>query len=86
MVPADQLFSDKHKSNDTKKWFIIIDDTLIDTLWYQFSYDLDVKSDFGKIFVRKKLVRWNHSYIKYALDRHWKALESFQLSEWASAN
>ena len=25
-------------------------------------------SDFGKLFVRKNLVRWNHSYIKYALD------------------
>ena len=29
---------------------------------------MDVQSDFGKSFVRKKLVRWNHSYIKYALN------------------
>ena len=47
-----------------KKERFYIDDLLIDILWYQFSYDLDVQNDFGKFFVRKKLVR----YIKYALE------------------
>ena len=55
--------------NNTKriKKRIQIDDLLIDTLWYQSSRDFDVQSDFGKLFVTKKLVRWNHSYLKYAL-------------------
>ena len=50
--------------NNTKriKKRIQIDDLLIDTLWYQSSRDFDVQSDFGKLFVR-----WNHSYLKYAL-------------------
>ena len=53
--------------NTDKKEKNYIDYLLIDTLWYNFSYDLDVQIDFGKLFVRKKLVRLNHSYIKYAL-------------------
>ena len=32
-----------------------------------YSYNLVVQSDFGKLFVRKKLVCWGHSHIKYAL-------------------
>ena len=31
-----------------------INDLLIDTLCYQFSYDFDVQSDFGKLFNTKK--------------------------------
>ena len=44
--------------NTDKKKRIYNDDLLIDTLWCQFSYNLDVRSNFGKFFVRKKLVRW----------------------------
>ena len=54
----------------------------IDTLWYQSSYDLDVRSDFGKLFVRKKLVRWNHSCIKYALIKSLKAHYWSHHSNW----
>ena len=63
--PNDWIWSQWY--NTDKKERIYNDDLLIDTLWYYLSYDLDVQSDFGKLFVRKKLVRWNHSCIKYAL-------------------
>ena len=35
-------------------------------LWYEFLNNLDAQSDFDKIFVTKKPVKKNHSYLKYA--------------------
>ena len=43
------------------------DTSLIYTLWYEFSYNFDAKSDFGKDFVTKKSTHLDHSYLKYAL-------------------
>ena len=36
-------------------------------LWHQFLNDLDTQSHFDKKIVTKKLVKYNHSYLKYAL-------------------
>ena len=36
-------------------------------LWFEFLNDLDAQSDFAKIFVTKKLVKFSHSHLKYAL-------------------
>ena len=36
-------------------------------LWIEFLNDLDAQSNFEKTFVTKKLVKYNHSDIKYAL-------------------
>ena len=44
----------------------VIDILLKYILWYEFLNELDAKSDLDKI-VTKKLVKLNHSYIKYAL-------------------
>ena len=35
--------------------------------WYELLNDLDAQKDFDKNFVTKKPVKWNHSYLKYAL-------------------
>ena len=68
---TDQLFCEKQiqmiKYGLNEKERTYIDALLIYTLWYEFSHDLDAQSDFGKIFVKKKLVPRNHSYLKYAL-------------------
>ena len=45
----------------------MIDILLKYILWYYFSNDLADQSVFNKKFVRKKPVKLNHSYIKYAL-------------------
>ena len=45
----------------------MIDILLKYVLWYEFLNDLDVQSDFDKNFVTKKVVKWNHSYLKYAV-------------------
>ena len=37
-------------------------------LWYEFLNDLDAQSDFDKKIVTKKVVKWNYSYLKYALE------------------
>ena len=50
-----------------KKERSYIDMLIIYTLWYEISNDLDALIDFGKIYVTKKLVPWNHSYLEYAL-------------------
>ena len=42
--------------------------SIICTLWYELLNDLDAKSDFDKKYVTKKPVKWNHSYLKYALE------------------
>ena len=36
-------------------------------LWYEFLNDLDAQSNFDKSFVTKKMINYNHSYIKDAL-------------------
>ena len=41
--------------------------SIICILWYDFLNDLNAQSDFDKSFVTKKLVKYNHSYFKYAL-------------------
>ena len=46
----------------------MIDILLKYILWYEFLNDLDAQSDFDKILVTQKLVKQNHSYLKYALD------------------
>ena len=46
---------------------IYIDSLIVYALRYEFSNDFDARSDFGKFLLQKKLVRWNHSYLKYAL-------------------
>ena len=46
-----------------KKKGVKNDTLLMYTLWYEYSYDFDAQSDFGKNFVAKKLVRWSHSYL-----------------------
>ena len=51
---------------DKKDW-IYIDALLIYTFWYKFSKKFDAQSDIRKKFVTKKLVQWNHSYLKHAL-------------------
>ena len=38
-------------------------------LWHKFWNDLDAQRDFDKKIVTKKLVKYNHSYLKYALTR-----------------
>ena len=43
-----------------------IDTWLIYTLWYWFSKDFNAQSDFGKIYVTRKLVPWSHFYLKRA--------------------
>ena len=35
-------------------------------LWYEFIKDLDAQSDFDTKSVTKKLVKYNHSYLKCA--------------------
>ena len=54
---------------DKKEW-MYIDISLIYTLWYEFSNDFETSSYFGKTFVTEKLVPWNHSYSKHALELH----------------
>ena len=46
----------------------MIDILLKYILWYGFLNDLDAQSDFDKSFVTKKVVKFNYSYLKYALD------------------
>ena len=50
----------KHGLNDTIRKVSIM-------ILYSFKNAFDALSDFGKNFVTKKLVPWNHSYLKYAL-------------------
>ena len=45
----------------------MIDILLKTILWHEFLNDLDAQSDFENNFVTKKVVKWNHSYLKYAL-------------------
>ena len=45
----------------------IIDILLKYILWYNFLNNLDAQRDFDKNFVTKKPVKWNYSYLKYAL-------------------
>ena len=49
---------DKDKKDRT-----FIDTLLVYTLWYDFWNDFDAQSDFTK-----KLVLWNHTFLKYALE------------------
>ena len=46
----------------------MIDILLKYILWYEFLSNLDAQSDSDKKIVTKKVVKWNHSYLKYALD------------------
>ena len=48
----------------------MIDILLKYTLWHESLNDLDAQSDFDKNFVTKKLVKLDHSYLKYALAYH----------------
>ena len=45
----------------------MIDILLKYIIWYRFFNDLDAQTDFDKNSVTKKLVKYNHSYLKYAL-------------------
>ena len=53
-----------------KKEIIDFHTLLIFTLWYEFSNNFETSSYFGKNFVTEKLVPWNHSYSKHALELH----------------
>ena len=54
----------------------MIDILLKYILWYEFFNDLDVQSDFDKNFVTKKVVKWNHSYLKYAVVKKHSCISS----------
>ena len=66
IYPMDQLFLWQTQIQTIERSYF--DKLLIYTPWYDFSNNSDAKNDFGKMFVTKKMVRWNHSYFIYALE------------------